>query len=285
MLELTEEKKRLEQDSQTDNSDKISELTQKIDELKNQIREDAQDIVALGLKTSIDTTHLGTELAQLGATFSAIVSPALLLGSSVVSAFMAGKGIYDNARQVSKLNKEIEQLDLRISRSQDQEDINKLQEEKKQTMAKIEDCDGNIKQQAISLASSLLGLAHSAIVITAVAGTAALAGAAMGTGIGAGVLAGIGIAYLVWRKRKAIASFVKDKVQTIGTHMSNLSSNIAKGLDIVKNQIRSVVSARIRDVARAAEQPQNLPPSNTSADRAARASVVDALSAAIGLTV
>lgn len=113
-----------------------------------------------------------------------------------------------------------------------------LENQKEPLLDKIKDCTSNRIQLFASLASSILSVAHSAIIIASIAGTAGLAGAAMATGIGAGVIAGLGIAYLIFRNRKAIGSFIAKTAQKTSEAFQKLLTNMVKGADVVKNQIR-----------------------------------------------
>ena len=250
----------------------IQELRDEIEIVRKQIKKDALDFGVSFTKTNIEASSLGVEIAACSSTISEIIAPSLVLGAGVISLGLAIRGIVQNSRREGKLDEEVKQLDVEIGNLGNQiqtlgpldttkaelegKKIN-LENKKNHLLDEIKDCKSNRIQLFASLVSSTLSLAHSAIVIAGIAGVAGLTGAAMATGIGAGVVAGLGIGYLLFRNRKAIGSFVVKTGQKIAEASHKLLTNMVKGADVVKHQIRSSSISALKSTTEALNRFQN----------------------------
>jgi hypothetical protein len=208
----------------------IAKLQNRLDELNHSIQTTGARVATSTVSTSIGVAHMGIEIAKLAVGESMALATAgsgLLIGGGVIGLALSAKGIYDNTRTLLQAKQELQTTD---------DPALKEKLEEKITGAKV-----GITRGALSAAASSLGIAASGMGIAATVGVAGLSTAVAATGFGALAIAGValllGIAYLVYRNREAIAHFFANAAETLSKMMNNLAQGARTSLDQASSKI------------------------------------------------
>lgn len=217
----------------------ISRLQQRLDTLDKSIKEASTKVAISTISTGTGAAHFGLEIAGLAAkeglsVAATIAGSGLVVGMGVIGLAVSTKSIIDNSQTLVSAQKELKETTDPAAKEKLEEKI---------TGAKV-----GIARGALSAAASCLGISASGMGIAAMIGVAGLTTAVAATGFGAAAIAGIalliGVSYLIYRNREAIADFFSK----IGEGLSNLAQNFSQIGQVQSDQMNSGLSRKLEAI-------------------------------------